>query len=132
MNTNDPEIITRTIDDFVWPDAQVRTPLPINVTGAAALKQVFLRLHQAYPDLHVAIEDMIAEGDKVVLRNVVTGTHGASTWASREPVSPSHTTRSLYFASAMAESLKPGVTVDYRPVAYLHKQQQCVFAPLLP
>jgi steroid delta-isomerase-like uncharacterized protein len=75
MNTNDPEIMSRTIDELVEPDALIRTPLPIGVTGAQALKEVFTRLHRAYPDLHVGIEDLIAEGDKVVSRNVVTGTH---------------------------------------------------------
>jgi predicted ester cyclase len=39
------------------------------------LNEVFARLHRAFPDLHIAVEDMIAEGDKVVARNVVTGTH---------------------------------------------------------
>ena len=75
MNTNDPQIISATIDELVAADAQIRTPLPIDATGAEALKQVFLRLHGAYPDLHVAIEDLIAEGDRVVSRNLVTGTH---------------------------------------------------------
>jgi steroid delta-isomerase-like uncharacterized protein len=36
---------------------------------------VFARLHRAFPDLHVTVEDLIAEGDKVVGRNTVTGTH---------------------------------------------------------
>jgi predicted ester cyclase len=36
---------------------------------------VFVRLHRAFPDLHVAVEDMIAEGDKVVGRNSVSGSH---------------------------------------------------------
>ena len=31
--------------------------------------------HRAYPDLHVTIEDLIEEGDKVVSRNTVTGTN---------------------------------------------------------
>jgi steroid delta-isomerase-like uncharacterized protein len=49
--------------------------VPLKVTGAKALKEVFKTLHRAYPDLHVEVEDMIAEGDKVVGRNTVTGTH---------------------------------------------------------
>jgi steroid delta-isomerase-like uncharacterized protein len=36
---------------------------------------VFRRLHQAFPDLHITVEDLIAEDDKVVGRNTVTGTH---------------------------------------------------------
>jgi predicted ester cyclase len=75
MNTGDPEIISKTIDELVEPDAQIRTPLPIQVTGAQLLKEVFGRLHRAFPDLHVTVEDVIAEGDKVVGRNSVTGTH---------------------------------------------------------
>ena len=53
----------------------IRTPLPIEATGAEALKQVFAMLLRAFPDLHVTVEDLIAEGDKVVARNSVTGTH---------------------------------------------------------
>jgi predicted ester cyclase len=32
-------------------------------------------LHRAFPDLRVTVGDVIAEGDKVVSRNSVTGTH---------------------------------------------------------
>jgi len=32
------------------------------------------RLHRAYSDLHITIEDLIEDGDKVVSRNTVTGT----------------------------------------------------------
>jgi steroid delta-isomerase-like uncharacterized protein len=75
MNTGDPEVISKTIDEVVAPDAQISTPLPIEATGARLLKEVFARLLRAYPDLHITVEDVIAEGDKVVGRNTVTGTH---------------------------------------------------------
>ncbi len=75
MNTGDPEVISKTIDEIVEPDAVIRTPLPLETTGAQKLKDVFARLHQVYGDLHVTIEEMIAEGDKVVSRNSVTGIH---------------------------------------------------------
>jgi|ERR671910_1508051 steroid delta-isomerase-like uncharacterized protein len=74
-NTGDAEFLFKTIDEFVARDAQIRTPLPIEATGAQLLKEVFARLHCAYPDLHITIEDLIEEGDKVVMRNTVTGTH---------------------------------------------------------
>ncbi|HET6870400.1 MAG TPA: ester cyclase [Solirubrobacteraceae bacterium] len=74
-NTGDQELISRTIDEIVDPDVLIRTPLPVRATGAEALKEVFTRLHQAFPDLHVTVEDLIEEGDKVVGRNTVTGTH---------------------------------------------------------
>ena len=74
-NTHDAELISKTIDELVEPDALIRTPVPLNVTGAQALKAVFATLHRAFPDLHITVEDLIAEGDKVVGRNSVTGTH---------------------------------------------------------
>ncbi|HZE31964.1 MAG TPA: ester cyclase [Actinoallomurus sp.] len=75
MNSRDAKIIAKTVDEVVEPDVLIRTPLPIDATGAEALKQVWATLLRAFPDLHVAVEDMIAEGDKVVCRQTVTGTH---------------------------------------------------------
>ena len=48
MNTRDPALISETIDKFVEPDAVIRTPLPIQATGAQALKEVFARLHRVF------------------------------------------------------------------------------------
>ena len=73
--TGHAELISQTIDELVEPDAVIHTPLPIEATGAQLLKEVFHRLHRAFPDLHITIEDLIEEGDKVVSRNTVTGTH---------------------------------------------------------
>jgi steroid delta-isomerase-like uncharacterized protein len=75
MNSADAELRSKAVDEFVAPDALIRTPLPLGVTGAQAIKEVFTRLHEAYSDLHVTVEDVIAEGDKVVGRNTVTGSH---------------------------------------------------------
>jgi steroid delta-isomerase-like uncharacterized protein len=75
MNSGDRELISKMIDEVVDPDVLIRTPLPVAATGAQALKEVFAILLRAFPDLHIAIEDVIAEGDKVVYRNTVTGTH---------------------------------------------------------
>jgi predicted ester cyclase len=74
-NSGDAELISKTIDELVEPDAVIRTPLPLGATGAQALKKVFARLLRAFPDLHITIEDLIEEWDKVVSRSSVTGTH---------------------------------------------------------
>ena len=74
-NTGDAEFLSKTIDELVAPDAVIRTPLPIDATGAELLKQVWAMLLRVYPDIHLTVEDVIAEGDKVVARNTVTGTH---------------------------------------------------------
>ena len=75
MNTHDSELISNTIDELVAPTAVIHTPLPIHATGARLLKEVSFRLHRVFPDLHITIEDLIEEGDKVVSRQYVTGTH---------------------------------------------------------
>jgi steroid delta-isomerase-like uncharacterized protein len=74
-STGDAEFLFKTIDELVAPDAVIRTPLPIDATGAEALKQVWAMLLRIYPDIHLTVEDLIAEADKVVGRTTVTGTH---------------------------------------------------------
>jgi len=75
VSTGDLDRIAKTIDEVFHPDVLISTPLPVEGTGAEALKQVWAMLLRAYPDLHVTVEDVIADGDKVVVRNTVTGTH---------------------------------------------------------
>jgi steroid delta-isomerase-like uncharacterized protein len=43
--------------------------------GPASAKEVATRYRTAFPDLHLAIEDMISEGDKVATRWSAKGTH---------------------------------------------------------
>ena len=74
INTGDAATISKTVDEVVEPDVLIRTPLPVEATGAPALKQAMTMLLRAFPDLHLTVEDVIEEGDKVVGRTVVTGT----------------------------------------------------------
>ena len=74
-NSGDLELIYETIDELVEPDAVIHSPLPIEAIGAQLLREVFTRLLRAYPDLRITSEDVIEEGDKIVSRNTVTGTH---------------------------------------------------------
>jgi predicted ester cyclase len=43
--------------------------------GREGLKQLFTMAFEGFPDWHEAIEDIIAEGDKVWVRIKATGTH---------------------------------------------------------
>jgi steroid delta-isomerase-like uncharacterized protein len=95
MNSGDAEVIAKTIDEVVDPDVLIRTPLPIDATGAEALKQVWAILLRAFPDLHVTVEDLIAEGDKVVIRNTVTGTHQGE-YMGRPPTGRSITYNEIF------------------------------------
>lgn len=74
-NTGDLAFISKLIDEVVEPGVQFHAPVPVGTTGLQALKQVWASLYRAFPDLHLTLEDMIAEGDKVVGRQTVTGTH---------------------------------------------------------
>jgi steroid delta-isomerase-like uncharacterized protein len=94
-NTHDAELISKTIDETVEPNVLIRTPLPVEATGAQALKEVFARLHRAFPDLHVTVEDLIEEGDKVVGRNSVTGTHQGE-YMGRPPTGKTVTYKEIF------------------------------------
>ena len=47
-------------------------------TGVDGDEQMMLAMYKAMPDLHLTIEDMVAEGDKVVCRNIWRWTDTAS------------------------------------------------------
>ncbi len=52
--------------------------LPFVVRGPAGLKQLADALHPGIPDMALPIEDVIAEGDKVLVRLRVTAPTAAS------------------------------------------------------
>jgi predicted ester cyclase len=74
-NTRDPAVVEQAIDELVAPDAIIHTPVPFEATGAELMKDLFAGFLRAYPDLHIEVEGVIAEGDRVASRNRVTGTH---------------------------------------------------------
>ena len=43
--------------------------------GVEGVKQFFGMMFAAFPDFHAVVEDQVAEGDKVVTRKTVSGTH---------------------------------------------------------
>ena len=57
------------------PDAIHYNPFPGTPPGREGNKQGMLLLIAAFPDWHTTIEDLIAEGDKVVVRMTQRGTH---------------------------------------------------------
>ncbi len=63
------------IDQLYAPDYIQHEPPPETVNSSDALKQYASMLLTAFPDLHLTIEDLIAEGDKVVWRLNSKGTH---------------------------------------------------------
>lgn len=61
------------IDRYVAADARGNDP--DFGTGREAFRAQWRKWRAAFPDLHFEIVDLVAEGDKVVTRWVLTGTH---------------------------------------------------------
>jgi len=59
------------IDDFIAPDVIIDHTLQ----GLDSFKKFETNFIKGFPDYHEAIEDIIAEGDKVWVHFKVTGTH---------------------------------------------------------
>jgi predicted ester cyclase len=51
------------------------TPAPGQAPGIEGFKQMVQMFRGAFPDLRLKIEDLIAEGDRVVARMTTSGTH---------------------------------------------------------
>jgi steroid delta-isomerase-like uncharacterized protein len=63
------------VDEIYAPNFVQHEPEPQTVNSSEALKQYVGTYLTAFPDLQLSIEDLIAEGDKVVWRFVSNGTH---------------------------------------------------------
>lgn len=63
-------------DELLAPDA-INYEVPPGMTreGPESVKQVLHMLTAAFPDHHTTLEEVIAEGDKVVVRTTFSGTH---------------------------------------------------------
>ena len=60
-------------DQMFAPDAVYQTE---GVTQSyAEVKAAFMQTRHAFPDMRVSVDDLLAEGDKVVLRWTALGTH---------------------------------------------------------
>lgn len=66
------------IDEVVVDDLAYHNPtLPGEITSPSDLKEAVELIHAAFPDFEAPIEDLIAEGDRVVTRTREMGTHEA-------------------------------------------------------
>jgi predicted ester cyclase len=71
VNNRKAEVIrTNMTPDFFDHDGPGGKP-----TGVAGDEQMMLAMYALFPDLHITIDEMIAEGDKVVCRNRWHGTN---------------------------------------------------------
>lgn len=82
MNAAEREMQVRTFFEAVWnnknyqaiPDLYADDYVNPFGTGPAARAEPIRRYHQAFPDLHIDIKELIVAGDTVVLRAAFRGT----------------------------------------------------------
>ena len=65
-------IAAKTASTFIDHDIHVETSIP---GGPEDMRTALIAIRRGFPDIHVTIEDIIAEGDRVVVRNTWRGTH---------------------------------------------------------
>ena len=63
----------RIADELIATNVSLRHP-HVTVTGLETYKQSMAAFHAAFPDLHFAVEDVVAQADKVLVRWLMTGT----------------------------------------------------------
>ena len=63
------------LDGLFDPNYVEHSPMPGQAPGIEGHKDMVTMARAAFPDMHSHIEDMIAEGDKVVIRMTAHGTH---------------------------------------------------------
>ena len=65
------------LNEVFAPDVVDHDPAPIQGKGPEGFVQLFAHFRTAFPDLKIAIEEMVADEDKVAIACTVTGTqHG--------------------------------------------------------
>jgi steroid delta-isomerase-like uncharacterized protein len=65
-------------DALLAPDFSLHTPLPTPGPGIEAMNNVIITCRAAFHDLHVTIEDMMADDDKVTCRFTARGVHNGA------------------------------------------------------
>jgi predicted ester cyclase len=73
LNTGNLSVI-----DELFAPTFVDNATPEQVAGPIGVKDYFQAVRSGFPDMHVSIEDLIAEGDKVVVRTIWRGTHSGA------------------------------------------------------
>lgn len=62
---------------LVHPDYVYRAPGQ-ELHGAEAIRSLFEAYHSAFPDLHIDVDDLVADDDQVAIAFTLTGTHAGA------------------------------------------------------
>jgi steroid delta-isomerase-like uncharacterized protein len=74
FDKNDPALLDKVLSDG-WIDIP---PAPKQPPGPAGAKQILSELTTAFPDLRITIRDILQDGNKVIVRSEISGTHKAT------------------------------------------------------
>jgi len=98
-------------EEVIAPDfINHEVPPGMNNRGPESAREVVVMLRTAFPDLHIIIEEIVAEGDTVVGRVTMSGTHKGSYMG----IAP--TGRAMRQAHAHFVRFKDGKGVEHRAV----------------
>jgi predicted ester cyclase len=75
LTVKDPAALAAALDAVIAEDFVGHDLPPGSPPGPTPLKEFRRRVHAAFPDTTIVVEDMVEEGDRVAGRNSVTGTH---------------------------------------------------------
>lgn len=129
VNARDPDAIARTLtDDFTW------TLWDATTTGRDTSREASALLFQAIPDYHMDMLDMVSDGDKVVTRCTIQGTHRGplrfrGTKSMETPYAPTGKSFRIPDALAWMETRDGRIAVNR---AYWRPEQMLAQLGLLP
>nr|WP_055510141.1 ester cyclase [Nonomuraea pusilla] len=116
VNSGDLDVITKAVDEFIHPDGRFHTAEGTDMIAVEAQKRIWETLLRAFPDIHVTVEDLLADGDKIIARQTVTGTNTGE-YRGVPPTGRSVTYREI-FIIRFAE----GQIIDLWGVVDIHSQ----------
>ena len=69
------DAIMAATDELYSNDFVIHSATGEDMYGLKAAKKYMAEIFSAFPDVHMTIDDLVGEGDKVAVRFTVTGTH---------------------------------------------------------
>jgi steroid delta-isomerase-like uncharacterized protein len=106
-NRGDPQAA----DELIATDVVLRNP-PSVTQGLAEYKRAMATFHRAFPDLRFTVDDLIAEGDRVVVRWTLHGTHTSEAQGQLASAQPVHVTGTSTFRIAYGRIQEIWVNMD--------------------
>ncbi len=98
------------VEELVAPDFLNHAAPPGSNRGPESMRQLIRMLRTAFPDLHFTIEELVAEGDTVAGRVIMSGTH-QGTFQGMPPTGRSFRQAQMHFVR-----FRDGKGVEHRAV----------------